>query len=325
MKIKEADIIEIGKRTLQIEAEAIREQEKVINADFVRACKILLKCRGKIVVIGMGKSGHIARKMAATFSSTGSPAFFVHPGEAGHGDMGTIATGDVVLLLSYSGKTEEVVHLLPLIKRLGVKMISVTGNPHSVMAKEADVHLHVGIKKEACPLNLAPTSSTTASLVMGDALAICLLEARGFTADDFAFSHPKGALGKKLLLKVKDIMHSGVNLPKVREDMNLAAALIEMTEKKLGMTTVVNAKEELVGVFTDGDLRRLLDQGKDVHSVLIADAMTQDFRTIHEDALAAEALAIMDTHKISALPVLNKEGELAGALNMHDLLRAEVV
>ena len=323
--MKEAELIQIGIRTLDMELEELRRLRQVMDKTFAAACKILLKCKGRIIVIGMGKSGHVARKVAATFSSTGSPAFFIHPAEAGHGDMGTIAAEDVMLLLSYSGKTDEVVHLLPLIKRLGVQMISITGNPNSIMAKTADVHLHIHIQKEACPLNLAPTSSTTATLVLGDALAIALLEARGFTAEDFAFSHPSGSLGKKLLLKVNDIMHTGKDIPIVDAKVSVALALVEMTSKKLGMTTVVNASKQLIGVFTDGDLRRWLDRGMNVHQTAIADVMTRQFRTIRADSLAAEALRMMEQQKINSLPVLDKEEELVGAINMHDLLRQGVV
>lgn len=323
--MKKAEFIQIGIRTLDMELEELRRLRQVMDKTFAAACAILLECKGRIIVIGMGKSGHIARKIAATFTSTGSPAFFVHPGEAGHGDMGTITADDIVLLLSYSGKTDEVVHLLPLIKRLGVKMISITGDPNSVVAKTADVHLQIHIKQEACPLNLAPTSSTTATLVLGDALAIALLEARGFTAEDFAFSHPSGSLGKKLLLKVNDIMHAGKDLPLVTAEVSVASALVEMTSKQLGMTTVVNANRKLIGVFTDGDLRRWLDKGMNVHETAIMDVMTRQFRTIHADALAAEALQMMEREKINSLPVLDKNDQLIGAINMHDLLRQGVL
>ena len=321
---KEKTFITVGLRTLDMEIQAVQGLRDSINDDFIAACRTLLKCKGRIIVIGMGKSGHIARKIAATFASTGAPSFFVHPAEAGHGDMGMITTQDVVLMLSHSGKTAELAQLIPLVKRLGIPLIGMTGNPSSLLAKEADIHLFIKVKQEACPLDLAPTSSTTAALVMGDALAIALLEARGFTADDFAFSHPSGSLGKKLLLRVGDIMHTDKNLPQVKQEVFVSTALLEMTEKKLGMTAVLNRAGDLVGIFTDGDLRRWLDKGVDVHKIRMTQVMTKDFHTIDKNALAVEALELMQRLKINALPVTDKNGTLVGAFNMHDLLRTGV-
>ena len=319
-------IIKMARAVIDTETEAIQALKARIDDQFVRACEYMLNCRGRIVVTGMGKSGHIGGKIAATLASTGSPAFFVHPGEASHGDLGMITAQDVVLALSNSGGTEEILTIVPLIKRLGAPLIALTGNPASRLATEADVHLDVSVEREACPLGLAPTSSTTATLVMGDALAISLLESRGFTADDFALSHPGGRLGKRLLLHVADLMHSGDSLPKVNQQASLAEALVEMSQKGLGMTTVVDNDDHLLGIFTDGDLRRLLDHGAiDIQSLKISDAMTRRFTSIKKDRLAAEALQFMDSKRINALPVVDEEDRLIGALNMHDLLRAGVV
>jgi arabinose-5-phosphate isomerase len=284
-----------------------------------------MACQGRVVVTGMGKSGHIGSKIAATLASTGTPAFFVHPGEASHGDLGMITSQDVVIAISNSGNTNEVVTLLPLLKRMGAPLIAMTGNPQSVLAQEALANLDVSVAKEACPLGLAPTSSTTATLVMGDALAVALLEARGFSAEDFAFSHPGGRLGRRLLLRVSDIMHGGDSVPVVREGTTLGGALLEISRKGLGMTTVVDRNGALIGVFTDGDLRRSLDKNVDVHTTAIEQLMTRDGKTIRADQLAAEALNIMEEMKISALPVIDEQGDLVGALNMHDLLRAGVI
>lgn len=316
--------IELGLRTLNIELRAIEDLRASFDDNFVAACQHMLRCKGRIIVAGMGKSGHIARKIAATLASTGTPSFFVHAAEAGHGDMGMITAKDLVLMISHSGKTQELVQLIPLVKRLGIPLLAMSGNANSILAREADIHLLIKIAQEACPLDLAPTSSTTAALVMGDALAIALLEARGFTADDFAFSHPSGSLGKKLLLRVGDIMHSGDALPQVTEEVNLSAALIEMTEKKLGMTTVLNKDGKLSGIFTDGDLRRWLDRGIDVHKTKMKEVMTTRFHRIRNAALASEALELMQRNKINALPVVDEQGDLIGAFNMHDLLRAGV-
>ncbi|HLV17733.1 MAG TPA: KpsF/GutQ family sugar-phosphate isomerase [Pseudomonas sp.] len=317
--------IQSAQRTIRLELEAIQTLLQRINGDFVRACELILACKGRVVVVGMGKSGHIGRKIAATLASTGTAAFFVHPGEASHGDMGMITRDDVVLALSNSGTTSEIVTLLPLIKRLGITLISMTGNPDSPLARAAAVNLDAGVSQEACPLNLAPTSSTTVSLVLGDALAIALLEARGFTAEDFAFSHPGGALGRRLLLKVENIMHQGAELPLVKRGTSLREALLEMTRKGLGMTVIAEADGRLAGVFTDGDLRRALDRGVDVRDAGIDELMTVPGKTIRADALAAEALKLMEDHKISALVVLDDNHTPIGALNMHDLLRAGVM
>ena len=312
-------------RAIRIEREAIEALESRINGDFSRACEVIMACKGRVVVTGMGKSGHIGNKIAATLASTGTPAFFVHPGEASHGDLGMITSQDVVIAISNSGSTSEVVTILPLIKRMGAPLISMTGKPDSVLAQEAVANLDVSVAIEACPLGLAPTSSTTATLVMGDALAVALLEARGFSAEDFAFSHPGGSLGRRLLLRVSDIMHTGDQIPQVAEGTTLSGALLEITRKGLGMTTVVNAAGTLTGIFTDGDLRRTLDKSVDVHTTPIQDVMTRNGKTIRADHLAAEALNIMEEMKINALPVTDANGTLVGAINMHDLLRAGVI
>jgi arabinose-5-phosphate isomerase len=316
---------ELALAVINTELEAISVLRDRINDDFINACQHLLKCEGRIVVIGMGKSGHIGGKIAATLASTGSPAFFVHPGEASHGDLGMITDKDVVLALSNSGETSEILTILPLIKRLGVPLITLTGKPNSTLAKTADAHLDVSVDNEACPLGLAPTSSTTATLVMGDALAIALLEARGFTAEDFALSHPGGNLGRRLLLHVSDIMHTDTNIPQVKHDALISDALMEMTDKGLGMTAVVDAADKLIGIFTDGDLRRVLAQTVNIHTTQLADFMTTDCKTGLSHMLAAEALELMQRHKINALLILNQEQQLVGAINMHDLLRAGVV
>ncbi|KEQ19056.1 KpsF/GutQ family sugar-phosphate isomerase [Endozoicomonas numazuensis] len=317
--------ISIGRRTITMELEAVQSLIDRIDSSFAKACRVMLECRGRVIVVGMGKSGHIARKLAATLASTGTPAYFVHPGEASHGDMGMVTREDVVLALSNSGETSEVITLLPLLKRLGTPLISMTGNPDSTLAKDAEAHLNTSVEKEACPLDLAPTSSTTAALVMGDALAIALLEARGFTAEDFAFSHPGGSLGKRLLLKVKDIMHSGSRVPEVTLGTPMGDALLEVTRKGLGMTAIVDDQRHVIGIFTDGDLRRALDKGVDPKSTRIDDVMTGHCKTIHPEILAAEALKIMDDRKINALICVDDENKLIGAINMHDLLKAGVV
>ncbi|WP_339429279.1 KpsF/GutQ family sugar-phosphate isomerase [Pseudomonas taetrolens] len=320
-----SDLIQSAQRTIRLELEAVEGLLPHIDADFVRACEMILASKGRVVVVGMGKSGHIGRKIAATLASTGTTAFFVHPAEASHGDMGMIARGDIILALSNSGSTIEIVTLLPLIKRLGIPLICMTGNPESPLAKAADVKLDARVAQEACPLNLAPTSSTTAALVLGDALAIALLEARGFTAEDFAFSHPGGALGRRLLLKVENVMHSGEELPQVVRGTLLKDALMEMTHKGLGMTVVIEEDGRLAGIFTDGDLRRTLDRQIDIRNATIDSVMTPHGKTARADMLAAEALKIMEDHKISALVVIDKEERPVGALNMHDLLRAGVM
>jgi len=319
------DFRESALNTIRIERDAITSLEQRIGESFTCACQAVMACRGRVVVTGMGKSGHIGSKIAATLASTGTPAFFVHPGEASHGDLGMITSQDVVIAISNSGNTNEVVTLLPLLKRMGTPLITMTGNPQSVLAQEALANLDVSVAEEACPLGLAPTSSTTATLVMGDALAVALLEARGFSAEDFAFSHPGGRLGRRLLLRVLDIMHGGDSVPVVSEGTTLGGALLEISRKGLGMTTVVDSSGALIGVFTDGDLRRSLDKNVDVHTTAIEQLMTRNGKTIRADQLAAEALNIMEEMKISALPVLGEHGELVGALNMHDLLRAGVI
>ncbi|CAG8865853.1 Arabinose 5-phosphate isomerase KdsD [Pseudomonas fluorescens] len=320
-----SELIQSAQRTLRLELEAVEGLKARIDASFVKACELILASTGRVVVVGMGKSGHIGNKIAATLASTGTPAFFVHPAEASHGDMGMITRDDVILALSNSGSTAEIITLLPLIKRLGIKMISLTGNPDSPLAQAAEANLDARVEHEACPLNLAPTSSTTAALVLGDALAIALLEARGFTAEDFAFSHPGGALGRRLLLKVENVMHSGAELPQVQRGTLLKEALLEMSRKGLGMTIIAEADGRLAGIFTDGDLRRSLDRNIDVHTTLIDEVMTVHGKTARPDMLAAEALKIMEDHKIGALVVVDKADLPVGALNMHDLLRAGVM
>jgi arabinose-5-phosphate isomerase len=315
----------LGLAVIETEAAAVARLASRIDVGFVAACRYLLACTGRIVVIGIGKSGHIGGKIAATLASTGSPAFFVHPSEASHGDMGMITAHDVVLALSNSGDTEEILTILPLIKRLGVPLVTFTGNPDSPLARAATVNIDVGVEQEACPLGLAPTASTTAALAMGDALAISLLEARGFTAEDFARAHPGGRLGRRLLLRIDDLMHTGPDIPQVPQQALLSQALVEMTRKGLGMTAVVDPSGRAVGIFTDGDLRRTLDRGLDVHEVRIAAVMTRNFRHAAPGLLAAEALQLMETYKINALLVIDETGTLVGAINMHDLLRARVV
>jgi len=316
----------LAQAVLHNEADAITKLAERIDYSFYQACELMLNCKGRIVVMGIGKSGHIGGKVAATLASTGTPAFFVHPAEASHGDMGMIIPSDVVMAFSNSGETEEIKTLLPLIKRLDVPLIALTGNPNSTLARNADAHIDVSVEKEACPLGLAPTTSSTAALAMADALAISLLEQRGFTEDDFALSHPGGALGKRLLLRIFDIMHSGENAPKVLQSATLNEALVEMSKKGLGMTAVVDEQDKLVGVFTDGDLRRLLDHGQlDVHKVKIADVMIKNCRFTRADTLAAETLAMMQEYKINSLPVVDENHKLVGAMNMHDLLRNGVL
>ena len=323
--VRDDDLRRLGRAVVEVEAREVAALDARIDDAFVRACRLILDCRGRVVVIGMGKSGHIGSKLAATLASTGTPAFFVHPGEASHGDLGMITADDVVIALSNSGETDEITTILPLLKRLGVPLVSLTGNPESTLARNASVHLYVGVAEEACPLGLAPTSSTTVALVMGDALAIALLDARGFTRDDFARSHPGGRLGRRLLLRIEDLMHTGDRVPRVQPDTPLADALVEMTNKGLGMTAVVDADDRVVGVFTDGDLRRTLDHGVDVHRTRMHQVMTAGGRSVRREQLAAEALALMEAHKINALLVTDGEQRLVGALNMHDLLRAGVV
>lgn len=319
------NLIESAQSTIRLEIEAVEGLLAHIDADFVNACDMILGSQGRVVVVGMGKSGHIGKKIAATLASTGTPSFFVHPAEASHGDMGMITSADIILALSNSGTTAEIVTLLPLIKRLGIKMISLTGNPESTLARAADVNLNARVEKEACPLNLAPTSSTTAALVMGDALAVALLDARGFTAEDFAFSHPGGALGRRLLLKVEHVMHTGVDLPQVARGTPLRDSLMEMTRKGLGMTAIIESDGRLAGIFTDGDLRRTLDRPIDIRQASIDEVMTVHGKTVRPEMLAAEALKIMEDNKIGALIVVDENDRPVGAFNLQDLLRAGVM
>ena len=319
------DFLASARRTLDIERDAIAALNARLGADFGKACALLLACKGRVVVTGMGKSGHIGGKIAATLASTGTPAFFVHPGEASHGDLGMIMRNDVVIAISNSGETAEVLTILPLIKRMGVPLISMTGKPGSTLAKTGDAHLDVSVEQEACPLNLAPTASTTATLAMGDALAVALLEARGFTPEDFAFSHPGGALGRRLLLTVESLMQKGERLPQVTADVPLTTALMEMTRKGLGMTAIINADGVVEGVFTDGDLRRVLDSAADVRTVTVGAVMTPGGKRIKGEALAAEAVQKMEAGKITALMVCDDAGKLVGVIHLQDLLRAGVV
>lgn len=315
----------LGKAVLINEAEAIQALVDRIDERFHQACEMILACKGRIVVTGMGKSGHIGNKIAATLASTGTPAFFMHPGEASHGDLGMITALDLVIALSNSGETAEITTLLPLLRRLKVPLISLTGNAKSTLAEFADINLDVAVEKEACPLGLAPTSSTTASLAMGDALAIAILQARGFTEQDFARSHPGGNLGRRLLLRVSDIMHTGKAIPLVEETATLKQALLEMSNKGLGMTAIADADSRLLGIFTDGDLRRALDTQADIQTALITEHMTRNCVTIQAEQIASDALTLMDDKKINALIVTDKSGRIQGALNMHDLLRAGIV
>ena len=320
------DFAASGRRVFAVEADGLAAVAGRIDAAFSAACRAILASRGRVVCCGMGKSGHVARKIAATLASTGTPAFYVHPGEAAHGDLGMVTDADIVLALSYSGESDEVLLLLPALKRQGNVVIAMTGREHSTLAREADIHLDVSVPAEACPLALAPTSSTTASLAMGDALAVALLEARGFTADDFARSHPAGALGRRLLLHITDVMHAGDDVPKVGPTATVSEALVEMSRKRLGMTAVVDADGRLLGLYTDGDLRRSLDDADvDLRGTRIETVMTRAPRTIDADALAVEAAQLMETHKINALLVIDGDHRVVGALNIHDLLRARVV
>lgn len=325
LNLNPQQIKKLGLAVIETEIEAVNALKSRINESFVKACELMLNCEGRVVVTGMGKSGHIGNKMASTLASTGTPAFFVHPGEASHGDLGMITPKDVVISLSNSGETGEILTIVPILKRLSVPMISITGNPDSSLAREADINLHAGVEKEACPLGLAPTSSTTVALVLGDALAVALLDARGFTEEDFALSHPGGSLGRRLLLHVKDIMHTGTAIPKVLDSASLRDALIEMTQKSLGMTAIVDKQGKVLGIYTDGDLRRSLDQSIDIHNAGIKEVMTMNCKTIQQHLLAAEALTLMQQSKISAMLVVDDSNRLIGALNMHDFLTAGVV
>jgi arabinose-5-phosphate isomerase len=321
-----AQVIASGQRVIDIETRAITALRAQIGDNFVKACGLMLACSGRVVVTGMGKSGHIARKIAATLASTGTPAFFVHPAEASHGDLGMITSSDLVLALSNSGETDELLMVLPVVIRKGVPLIAMTGKAESSLARLAQVHLDVSVDQEACSLNLAPTSSTTAALVMGDALAVALLDARGFTEVDFAASHPAGQLGRRLLLMIGDVMHSGDEVPKVPANARVTEALVEMTRKRLGMTAVVDAGDRVLGVFTDGDLRRALDdEDTDLRNTTVEKLMTRGGRRIKVDALAIEAARLMEQHKVNALLVVDEADRLVGALNLHDLLKARVV
>ncbi len=315
----------LAKAVIETQAGAITGLLQRIDDDFIEACTYLLECSGRVVVIGMGKSGHIGSKIAATMASTGTPAFFVHPAEASHGDLGMIKSRDVVLALSSSGETDEVNIILPVLKRIGVRIVAMTGNPASTLAKHADVHLNVGVEKEACPLGLAPTSSTTAALVMGDTLAISLLETRGFSREDFALSHPAGQLGKRLLLHIRDIMHTGDAIPRVQHDAPISQAIMEMTAKRLGMTAVLDFEGHVTGIFTDGDLRRTLDSGLDPHVTPVSDVMTTGGQHIAPGALAMEAMQMMQQFSIQGILVIDEDNSLVGALNFQDLLQAGVI
>ena len=323
--IDDRRIIELGQAVLEIEARAVSSLAAVLDDSFAQAARIMLECRGRIIVLGMGKSGHIGSKIAATLASTGTPAFFVHPGEASHGDMGMITPDDVVLALSNSGETDELMVLIPLIKRLGAPLISMSGNKASTLAQQSTVHIAVTVSEEACPLGLAPTSSTTAALAMGDALAIALLEARGFTREDFAKSHPGGALGRRLLLKISDLLHTGDDMPRVLPSALVSDALVEMTRKGLGITAVTDDSGHLLGIFTDGDLRRVLDQKIDIANTAIESVMVRDCTKVDSDILAADALRIMQEGRFNALVVVDEDDRLTGVLNMHDLLRLRVM
>ncbi len=319
------DFQQLGREVVATELAEITALQSRIDENFDRACELLLDCKGRIVVTGMGKSGHIGGKIAATLASTGSPAFFVHPGEASHGDLGMITKNDVVIALSNSGNTAEIATIIPILKRFAVPLISMTGDKNSILATAANINLDVSVSKEACPHDLAPTSSTTIALVMGDALAVALLQARGFTAEDFALSHPGGSLGKRLLLHVSDVMHTGERLPKVQQTASVSEALLEMSKKGLGMTAIVDQQDKVLGIYTDGDLRRSLDKNIDVHKASISDVMTKNCRTTTADELAASIVKIMDDHGINGFLVTDENNRLIGAFNMHDILRAGIM
>lgn len=322
---KNTDFLTLGRAVIATELAEIDALQARIDESFAQACELLLTCQGRIVVTGMGKSGHIGGKIAATLASTGSPAFFVHPGEASHGDLGMITKNDVVIALSNSGNTAEIATIIPILKRFAVPLISMTGDKNSTLATAADINLDVSVSKEACPHDLAPTSSTTVALVMGDALAVALLQARGFTAEDFALSHPGGSLGRRLLLHVSDIMHTGDRIPEVMQTATVSQALLEMSKKGLGMTAIVDQDKHVLGLYTDGDLRRSLDKNIDVHVTTISDVMTKNCRTTTPDELAASIVKTMDDHGINGLLVTDEDNKLVGALNMHDILRAGIV
>jgi arabinose-5-phosphate isomerase len=318
-------LIELGREVLQVESDAVASLIGRLGKDFVHAVRLILKCRGRVVVSGIGKSGHVGRKIAATLASTGTPAFFVHPAEASHGDLGMITPDDVAIVLSNSGESAELVAIVPLIKRHGTSLIAITGSNNSTLATLANVHLDCAVEKEACPLGLAPTSSTTAALALGDALAVALLKARGFSAQDFARSHPGGKLGRRLLVMVSDVMHTGKELPTVSSTSSLTDALLEMSAKGLGMTAIVDSNRRILGIFTDGDLRRVLADGTDLRSARIVDLMKRNPKTIDANRLAAEAVQQMETLRINGMLVVDAEDRLIGVFNMHDLLRAGVL
>jgi arabinose-5-phosphate isomerase len=324
-KLTKEELLSLAADVLDIEARAVKTLKSRLNDDFAAACKLCVETPGRIVVTGMGKSGHVSNKIAATLASTGTPAFFMHPAEASHGDLGMITSQDTLLAISYSGETAEVVTILPVVKRIGARLLAMTGNPRSTMAQAADVHLDVSVTEEACPLNLAPTASTTATLAMGDALAVALLKNRGFTAEDFARSHPSGSLGKRLLLRVSDVMHTGARIPAVQATVTLRDALLEMTEKGLGMTAITDADNRILGIFTDGDLRRTLDAGTDIRKTPIRDVMHTDCTTVSANMLAAEALHLLEENKITQLLVAEDDNTLVGALNIHDLFREGIM
>ncbi len=317
--------LESGRRVLEIEARAVRELADRLDANFVRAAQIVLGCKGRVVVSGIGKSGHIARKIASTLASTGTPAFFVHPAEASHGDLGMVTRDDVMIALSNSGESGELLVIVPLIKRLGGKLIAMTGNPNSTLARQADVHLDAKVAEEACSLGLAPTASTTAALALGDALAVTLLEARGFGKEDFARSHPGGSLGRRLLTHVHDVMRTGQAIPSVPQSASFSEAIVEVSRKGMGMTAVIGDSGQVIGIFTDGDLRRALEKGGDLRTMSVGKLMTPNPRFVRPDQLAAEAADLMEQHKISQLLVVDENQHLVGALNTHDLMRSKVI
>ncbi|KVC92419.1 arabinose-5-phosphate isomerase [Burkholderia ubonensis] len=324
-KINDDRALALARDVLDIEADAVRALSEQLDGDFVKAVALLLGCGGRVVVSGIGKSGHIARKIAATLASTGTPAFFVHPAEASHGDLGMVTADDVFIGISYSGESEELVAILPLVKRIGAKLIAITGRAESSLGQLADVNLNAAVAKEACPLNLAPTASTTAALALGDALAVAVLDARGFGSEDFARSHPGGTLGRRLLTYVRDVMRTGDEIPSVGLDATLSDALFQITAKRMGMTAVVGADGKVAGIFTDGDLRRVLERDGDFRRLPIADVMTRQPRTIGPDHLAVEAVELMERHRINQMLVVDADGALIGALNMHDLFSKKVI
>ena len=318
-------LIEIAKTVIQAETDSILKLKNRIDNNFVEACQLLVSCQGKVVVIGMGKSGHIGRKIAATLASTGTPAFFVHPGEAGHGDLGMVNANDVLIVISYSGESDEIIALLPAIKQLNIPILAMTGNTKSIIAKVANIHLDVSVEQEACPHNLTPTSSTTATLVMGDAIAITLLNARGFTPEDFAKSHPSGTLGRRLLTLVSSIMKVGGDIPLVAKETTLVESILVMSQKSLGMVIIADNEDSLQGIFTDGDLRRVLEKNTNIQDVLIKDIMTQDCKSIGSDKPALLAFHMMDENRLNSLPVVDANNQVIGAINMHTLMQAKII